>query len=108
MKYIVVYANKGRYDRPIEFEELKTFDTYKNALDELKSRVESSYVIERLNNIIQFQKESITDGFSEQHYFRYNTKNQLVYYSNGCSSVNEYEGFTIQIFEVTNKELGLE
>lgn len=125
--YLVIEANKGRYDRPINIYKRESFKSAREAGDYLKNMLcewlhynyESYELFESLNHdnkkywelitetIIHDIDEQIKDskfhidcGEYDVYNFDYDEYNNLTMITKGCPSDNEYIGETYQVVEI--------
>ncbi len=99
-KYAIICADKGSYDRAIEFNGLSLYSTYEEALEELKGWIWEIDILEKLNDIIKNKETYFYDKYDDSHYFNYDENGKLIYYSNGCRATNEYDGHSVIIYEL--------
>lgn len=105
MEYMLIYAEKDSYDRPIEISLQKESHDIKELSEEIYRYIYNSDLME--NNYAKIKKamkhgEKYIESGYEYFYIDYDTDNNLTYFSVGCPADDEYEGFSLKICEIKN------
>ena len=100
VKYILVAASKGSYDRPIEIDNVKFFESKLLASEEIKKWIWAVDIQDKLDNIIKLKETHVEDKHGNYHSFKYDEDGILIFYSTGCPSTNEYDGHSCQVIEI--------
>ena len=68
--------------------------------EDLKGWIYVIDILEKLDDIIKNKETYVYDKYGDSHYFKYDEKGNLIYYSNGCRATNEYDGHSVIIYKV--------
>lgn len=105
--FILIESRKGRYDRDISTSVIGSNDSLgiissdllTRAIEDLKERCDTNYVDNAISQLLKGETSIKTDEYTCVS-AKFNKQEDIIYYSIGCPSDNEYQGFTYQILKV--------
>ena len=97
--YLLIEGSKGSYERPIAISIIGKYNTLEEASEKLKSICYNYEDKNLIDEVIKNHKKYYENSWGDYRYLDY-TENCLIYYSTGCPSDNEYDGWTCKIFKV--------
>lgn len=98
--YILIKGSKDSYDRSIDIDILAAYNEKQDIVQALIDEIDYCEGDEGLSQAIDDKKECYITEWGRYKYLGYDTDGDLIYYSTGCPSDNEYCGNTYKIFKV--------